>query len=392
METKQVVGEELPLLYGKDARGNIRVWQVTVEGDAYIVKSGVLNGKMTTHKRRCSPKNIGRSNETTAQEQAQREATSKHTDQMRKKEYSATLPSLIAPAAATTGPAKEMYSAMLAERFEKVQNKIKFPLFVQPKLDGCRNLVFVNASGRIMSQTRQHKPQVGDLVEIEAECKLLLQALPPGACLDGELYKHGLGFQAIISLVKRASKKPKLETKSQQLEYHIYDWQDLACALPFQKRFQLLQEAFRTAPGIQKLKLVPTAVANTVQDAEKQFSEYLSAGYEGAMLRTFQGPYEPKKRSKHLVKRKQFEDEEFKIIDVVEGKGSKEGCAIWRVQDLKQPSIEFQVLSKGTDEERHQMWRDRQEYMGKLLTVKFQGRSEDGVPRFGVGIAVRDYE
>jgi hypothetical protein len=32
------------------------------------------------------------------------------------------------------------------------------------------------------------------------------------------------------------------------------------------------------------------------------------------------------------------------------------------------------------------------EYLGKILTVKFFEYTDDGLPRFGIGKAVRDYE
>jgi hypothetical protein len=46
----------------------------------------------------------------------------------------------------------------------------------------------------------------------------------------------------------------------------------------------------------------------------------------------------------------------------------------------------------GTLESRRKMWNNRKNYLGKDLTVKFQGKSKNGIPRFPVGVAVRDYE
>ena len=47
---------------------------------------------------------------------------------------------------------------------------------------------------------------------------------------------------------------------------------------------------------------------------------------------------------------------------------------------------------KGTDEQRREQWTNWKQYLGKMLTVKYQYLSDDGVPIFPVGITVRDYE
>jgi DNA ligase-1 len=50
------------------------------------------------------------------------------------------------------------------------------------------------------------------------------------------------------------------------------------------------------------------------------------------------------------------------------------------------------VRPRGTREDRAHFFQQGTRYIGKMLTVKFQGYSEYGIPRFPVGIAIRDYE
>jgi DNA ligase-1 len=47
---------------------------------------------------------------------------------------------------------------------------------------------------------------------------------------------------------------------------------------------------------------------------------------------------------------------------------------------------------KGTTESKKERMENVEEFYGKLLTVKYQELSADGIPRFPVGIAFRDYE
>jgi ATP-dependent DNA ligase len=266
-------------------------------------------------------------------------------------------------------------------------------------------MIFKHMDGIIRSQSRNHKPVTGDVREIERQCEFILNHLPEGACLDGELYKHGLGFQTIVSLVKNSGKKKVKKDKVtgkpivdlsllKTLEYHIYDWQDKDCILNNTERNNLLVKAFESVDSklISRIKLVPTVTGIIDESQAKQaYAQFLEDKYEGLMLRNPTGVYE-QKRSKNLIKMKPFDTEEFKIIGYKEGKGSKEAMPIWQVQDVKLPSIIFDVMPRGDDETRREMWINRDRYIGKMLTVRYQGRSTDNTPRFGVGIIVRDYE
>jgi len=47
---------------------------------------------------------------------------------------------------------------------------------------------------------------------------------------------------------------------------------------------------------------------------------------------------------------------------------------------------------KGTVEEKREWFRTGSSYIGKKLSVKFQELTDEGLPRFPIGIAFRDYE
>ena len=69
---------ELPTLYKKDTTGKIRQWSVIADGDKFWTEQGVIGGKIVINKPTItSSKNTGRSNETTAEEQALAEAKAK---------------------------------------------------------------------------------------------------------------------------------------------------------------------------------------------------------------------------------------------------------------------------------------------------------------------------
>ena len=71
--------------------------------------------------------------------------------------------------------------------------------------------------------------------------------------------------------------------------------------------------------SLKLLKLIYTA------DIDKMYGEYTEAGYEGQMVR--QNTAYECKRSKNLLKRKEFITEEFEVVNVEEGNGNWSGYA-----------------------------------------------------------------
>lgn len=49
-------------IYKKDSTGSIRVINVWTENDELIQESGLLEGKLVLHRKKCTPKNINKKN------------------------------------------------------------------------------------------------------------------------------------------------------------------------------------------------------------------------------------------------------------------------------------------------------------------------------------------
>jgi DNA ligase-1 len=87
---------------------------------------------------------------------------------------------------------------------------------------------------------------------------------------------------------------------------------------------------------------------------------------------------------------KTFLDDEYEISAFVEGTGNEAGCVIWEC--VTSDGQTFRVRPRGTQEERKALFQNGSSYVGQLLTVRYQELTDDGVPRFPVGIAIRNYE
>jgi DNA ligase-1 len=79
-------------------------------------------------------------------------------------------------------------------------------------------------------------------------------------------------------------------------------------------------------------------------------------------------------------------------LDVVEGIGNRVGTAGNLVCRDTETEKEFHSNIKGTFEYLTEILENKDDYIGKLVTVKYFQLTPDGVPRFPFAIGFRDYE
>lgn len=243
---------------------------------------------------------------------------------------------------------------MLANKWEDRQKYISEPFYVQPKLDGVRLLVSNHGCF-----SRTGKPVEG--------VEHLARGLKDGEYLDGECYAPNKTFEEITSMFKM---NPK------ELEFHVFDYFDLNRPnLTFEERKERIT--------------IETFSVNSKNNLQSYHDMFVSQGHEGVMIREASSTYEIGKRSNHLLKYKTFQTEEYPIVDVKEGTGREKGTAIWICKAGEQ---HFSVRPEGTLEVRRGYLEKKDNYIGKQLTVRFQNLTALSVPRFPVGVAIRDYE
>ena len=367
--------KKFPVLYKKTSTGKIQTWEVWVEGAVMHSESGQLDGKKIKSEDTIKEgKNIGRANETTPEEQAVLEAEARWTAKT-KKGYTIT------QTGAAAGKVEDVIEGginpMLAKSYSDQGEKILFPCAVQPKLDGIR---CVAMGSSLWTRTRKPIRSVPHIAH--ALDKLDLGKL----VLDGELYNHDFrnDFEKITTIV---GQKKDVDPNHKLCQYHIYD---MPCDGNFNHRRFQLHKLFSKLPKNSPLKLVETIEVADEVELDAAFEKFKAEGYEGAMVRNLDSPYEYK-RSNHLQKMKEFQDAEFKIIGVEEGRGKLQGHAGAFVC-VTDNGDEFKAKMAGEIKHLKDYWINKHQYIGQLLTVKFQGLTSGKVPRFPVGKAIRDYE
>ena len=357
-------------IYKRAVNGKINQWTVEVEDNQYRTISGYHDGVQTTSEWTvCEGKNIGKKNETTPAQQAMAEAEALY----RKRKELGYFEDI-------NDCDKQVYfQPMLAKDWNNEKGKVKYPIFTQPKLDGIRCIVKSDGMW-----SRNGKPIVS-APHIFESLKPLFES-NPDLIFDGELYadKYSNDFNAICSIVKKTKPTQQdLLDSANVIQYHIYD-------LPshddvFTSRYKALISLELPKTCV----VVATEQIDHINDVFGYYEDYISAGYEGQMLR-LDNHYE-NKRSKSLLKHKSFIDEEYTILDIVEGVGNKTGMVGSFVFKNKAGKT-FNSSPKFNWEVCTEMWNNRHELIGKEATVKYFNLTPDGVPRFPYVIAIRNYE
>jgi DNA ligase-1 len=359
-------------LYDNDKQWSIS-WSKNSD-NTYTLTSlhGKINGKMVEHSTIISSgKNIGRSNETTILQQTKLEAQSAWNKKV-KQGYSTSLQK----------DKNTFVKPMLANTYTEETN-LTFPVWVQPKLDGVRCLIYKNGKD-IYFQSRKNT-MYEPIEHMLPELTHLFESLPKNTVLDGELYTHGIGFDKIVSMVRRGTgaektKHPDLDT----LHYTIYDLITEDSKMIYEDRLLLLQSTY-SKYKFKTIQCIETHTVTTKPRIDHWLHTFEDKGYEGIMIRR-NGVYK-ENRSKDLLKYKRFLDDEFEVVGHHE---SKTGIPVFEC--VTKDGASFSVLMKETMEMKQQMMENVEDYYGKMLTVRFQEWTKDKIPRFPVGIEFRDYE
>lgn len=355
-----------PTIFKFTNKQQIQTWTIRASGDKFWTEEGIQGGTITKSLPTvCTGKNIGKKNETTPEQQALLEAKAKY-QKKADAGYNEKLTS-----------EKKFFEPMLAKDAKDskdLKEPFKVKVFVQPKLDGLRA---VSQDNTLMS--RNGKPYVST--------PHLYQNM---AILDGELYTHKYkdDFNKIVSLCKK--QKPtlnELAESASKVEFWAYDYPSHKGV--FSERYTALLELWsQNTDKFEKIKLVDTFPVTTWDEIKQYHEMFLERGYEGTIIRLDLGPYE-NKRSKQLLKYKDFIDEEFTIVGAEEGTGGRTGTiGYFIMQHDKNPEQTFKSNVKGDFDFLKNIWKNHEKYIGTEATVKYFQRTPkqaDGtgdVPRF----------
>jgi DNA ligase-1 len=363
-------------LYKRGSGGEVRCWRMELgswdnDVGGHRVVSGILNGTETSSGWSMPEgKNLGKKNATNAFTQAKSEVLNNYAIKRSRGYFDDVAEIDNVP---FTKP-------MLATKWEDRKDKVsvgKDSVALQPKLDGIRCIARVDG---LWTRTGQ----------VITACPHILAALAPlfvnnpDIILDGELYNHSLkdDFNTITSIVRKEKPSPsEVLLAEEMIQYHVYDMVD---GVPFADRLKALTELF-SSHGLavygSTIQLVPTFTVDNTEFMDKLYGDWMAEGYEGQMVR-LNGPYE-NKRSNGLMKRKDFDTDEFSVVSVEEGDGNWAGCIKRFVVKLPDGST-CEATPRGTQGKLRELLQS-----GKTpdwATVRYFGYTPAGKLRFGIVI------
>ena len=359
-------------LYKRSVTGKVSTWYAETSENCFRTVSGFSDGqKVSSEWTCCNEKNVGKSNATTAEEQATAEVEAMY----RKRQdlgYWDDVSEIDTPV---------YFKPMLAHDYNDHKDKIKFFVYSQPKLDGVRCIV------RSDGMWSRNGKQIISAPHIFEALKPLF-VTNSDLVLDGELYAHKdvCDFNTIISCVRKTKPtKDDLELSKQYIQYHIYDLPSHDGVFGDRNDYYQQLDLPICCVKVQSLLCV------NQMNLDAYYKQYIKDGYEGQMIR-INAKYEGK-RSKSLLKRKEFIDAEFTIVGYEEGKGNmskKIGKLLFKTDE----GVEFGAAVNGTWEYLTEIWNTRDELIGKEATVKYFDKTPDGSLRFPkvIQIGRNEYE
>lgn len=249
------------------------------------------------------------------------------------------------------------YDVMLAQKVD--WKKIFYPYIASPKFDGIR-ATFIDGK----FYTRSGKLIVG-IHHLEDKLKDI--NLP----FDGELLIPGKPFQISAGQIRSLNPSPNA---------HFYPFDIPIKSAPFTERLEVLN-SFKNK--FSDIHIVDHFYVNSKKEIMSVYQKQLEAGLEGLVLKD-PNHYYVQKRSSKWMKLKNISSVDVPIIDFIEGEGKYASMLGALVVQLD--NGEYTDVGTGfSDNERKEIWDNKEKYRNKTIEVLFHEYTIDGRlrhPRF----------
>jgi hypothetical protein len=385
-------------IYKVDSAGKLRVWYMEREGHKHRVVAGIDGGSLVENAwTECVSKGKGKA-QTTPEEQALKEVEALYKKALDRDYYETPeeaagpprnyLPMLAQSWKETTWE-KWVARAEPDTDFEEPDRLSPSGAYFQPKLDGY--CCIARAGGL---QSREGLP-ILTAPHIEAALAPFFK-VNPDAVLHGELYNHDLKeeFEKLGSLLKKQKgiTQAHIDEVVAKVQFHIYDYPEPAQCNFGRRTFFLYRDLDDLGLWKHPLVAVPTVLVRDEEHLVELTAHAVENGYEGGIGRLHL-PYEKAKRSWSVIKIKSFDDDEFDVVRIEEGKGNYAGYAkrvvCWRKDaDRSAGPTKDNTFEAGIKGKRDQWLADLLQSDHKIVTIRYFGYTQGGagVPRMGVAI------
>lgn len=278
---------------------------------------------------------------------------------------------------------KGVTKPMLAKQYRDVPNfNWDKEWYASFKLDGVRAFIFKQGD-KLTTSSRGGKDYniAATYILNDPKVQEIFEKYP-GIILDGELYIHGKPLSYISGLCRLET----LDERHKELTFHCYDIVDEE--MDFKSRLEILIKLLdATIIDSTKIRVLDHYQLSDKTEIFDLHNKAVSMGYEGLILRDPDKPYKGGSRDR-MFKIKEFSDDEFKILDIVEGLREEDMCFLMETKE----GHTFKAKPMG-DRNLKQWYRKNIDSLkGKMGTVKYFGytNTDTPVPNLPVFKCLRD--
>ena len=261
-----------------------------------------------------------------------------------------------------------MMDPALAHTYNPKKDNGSFPKLVQYKLDGVRMLW--DGVSELVSRTG--KPILG-LPGVANE----LSQFFFGEILDGEAYSQTLTFEEISGQVRSHS------GDNEAIKFVVFDKQ-----LPVSNYTRQAYLNLCKCLTLQRIEFLDAQYVANPLEIEPLLYKALELGSEGLILRDPRAPYVGG-RTRNLLKVKTTRLVDVRIHSCFQGQGRLSNT-LGSIICILDEGIGVSVGGGFTDEQRDQLWEQRDTLPDRVITIKFQELTRYGVPRFPIFVGFRD--
>ncbi len=365
-----------PTLYALSSTGKTLVLWIEQDGDKYRASHGQQGGKIVVDEWTVAqPKNVGKKNETTGEQQATLEVAAKYEKKLKSGGYWKDVKDI---------NGERFVEPMLAKKLSEHENKVTFPAMLDRKYNGGRIVTTKNGPFSRKGESWKTIPHIFESLHP-------LFKKWPNLVIDGEGYNHEYRYKLneLMSVLRKTKDvtQEDLAKSEQIIRYYVYDFygaegvtEETGC----QERREVAKRLFK---GNKYIVVVDYEIVNGLDDLYRIYQSYVDDGYEGAMYRTIDAPY-VHKRSADLLKVKPEDSSEGIITKIHEGEGNWSGLAAKATLQWKDKGFgvgadkTFDATFKGTEEQKATIWQEQKKWLGKEVTFLYNGLTGYGIPNF----------
>lgn len=282
------------------------------------------------------------------------------------------------------------FSIMLAPNKQADLFKLKYPSFIQPKLDGfrCIYLPINNKENSLWSRSGRPFPNKN----LKNYFNSLLKV--GEYVLDGEIYSHKESFQSLCSILNSEDKQlPK------DLKYIVYDcvpindWNKKECSIEYIDRLVKIREIINEQIcDYKKVIDISNDEVENIYELKEKYKEHLTNNFEGAIIKDPNGLYKWKRvtvNSGEMLKFKPFKSLDLEVMDVYEGEDSFKNILGGIIVKLPNGNT-CRVGSGFNFADRETVFKNTNKYIGKIAELKYFEETEDGSLRHPIFLRWRE--